>query len=122
MVTLEYMTAFAGHSQYFPTDAFEDVFGEKYEGNYDYEDLSEFLENIGYYDWAVLPDGSDAISDFGIQPIGKILEELSPTSTPEDKLLIINRCLDVIHCRGDLASTFIQGGRSTCSAISGINR
>lgn len=122
LVTLEYMTAFAGHSQYFPKDAFEDVFGEEYEGNYDYEDLSEFLENIGYYDWAQLPDGSDAISDYGIQPIAKILEELSPASTPEDKLLIINRCLDVIHCRGDLASTFIQGGRSTCSAISGINR
>lgn len=122
LVTLEYMTAFAGHASYFPQDDFEDVFGEEYQGQYDYEDLSEFLENIGYYDWAQLPDGSDAISDYGIQPIAKILEELSPASTPEDKLLIINRCLDVIHCRGDLASTFIQGGRATCSAISGINR
>ena len=122
LVTLEYMTAFAGHASYFPQDDFEDVFGEEYQGQYDYEDLSEFLENIGYYDWAILPDGSDAISDFGIQPIGKILEELSPTSTPEEKLLIINRCLDVIHCRGDLASTFIQGGRSTCSRISGQYR
>lgn len=122
LVTLEYMTAFAGHSQYFPKDAFEDVFGEEYEGNYDYEELSEFLENIGYYDWAQLPDGSDAISDYGIQPIAKILEELSPASTPEDKLLIINRCLDIIHCRGDLASTFIQGGRATCSSISGQHK
>ena len=122
LVTLEYMTAFAGHASYFPQDDFEDVFGEEYQGQYNYEDLSEFLENIGYYDWAILPDGSDAISDFGIQPIGKILEELSPTSTPEEKLLIINRCLDVIHCRGDLASTFIQGGRSTCSRISGQYR
>lgn len=122
LVTLEYMTSFAGHSQYFPKDAFEDVFGENYGGKYDYEDLSEFLENIGYYDWAQLPDGSDAISDYGLRPIADILKELRPDSTPEDKLLIINRCLDVIHCRGDLASTFIQGGRSTCSAISGQYR
>ena len=122
LVTLEYMTSFAGHSQYFPIDAFKDVFGEEFDGPYDYENLSEFLENIGYYDWAQLPDGSDAISDYGIKPIADILKEVSPNSTPEDKLIIVNRCLDVIHCRGDLASTFIQGGRATCSRISGQYR
>ena len=122
LVTLEYMTAFAGHASYFPEDAFEDVFGEQFKGKIDYDNVSVFLENIGYYDWAQLPDGSDAISDYGIKPIADILSELSPDSTPEDKLIIINRCLDVIHCRGDLASAFIQGGRSTCSRISGQNR
>ena len=122
LVTLEYMTAFAGHASYFPEEAFEDVFGEEFKGKINYDNVSVFLENIGYYDWAQLPDGSDAISDYGIKPIADILSELSPASTPEDKLIIINRCLDVIHCRGDLASAFIQGGRSTCSRISGQNR
>ena len=122
LVELEYMTAFAGHSQFFPKEEFEDVFGEKYKGQDDWDDYYDFLEKIGYYDWAQLPDGSDAISDYGIKPIAEILNELSPDSTPEDKLLIINRCLDVIHCRGDLASAFIQGGRSTCSRISGQYR
>jgi len=119
LITLEYMTEFAGHSQNFPFDDFEDVFGDVYKGEYEYYEISDFLESIGYYNWAQLPDGSAAISDYGIQPIAKILDELSPASTPEDKLLIINRCLDIIHCRGDLASAFIQGGRATCSSISG---
>lgn len=122
LITLEYMTAFAGHADWFPSDAFEDVFGGEFNGEPNYDNASIFLENIGFYDWAQLPDGSDAISDYGIKPIGNILSELSPKSTPEDKLLIINRCLDVIHCRGDLASTFIQGGRATCSKISGQYR
>lgn len=122
LVELDYITQFAGHSQYFPDEEFEDVFGETYTGTRDYEGYSDFLENIGFYDWAQLPDGSDAISDYGIRPIQDILQELSPASTPEEKLMIINRCLSVIHCRGDLASAFIQGGRSTCSAISGQQR
>lgn len=122
LVTLEYMTELAGHSSSFPFDDVADVFGDKVEGLKDYDDYSDFLESIGYYNWAQLPDGSDAISDYGIKPIADILNELSPTSTPEEKLVIINRCLDVIHCRGDLASTFIQGGRATCSSISGQYR
>jgi len=126
LVTLRFMTDFAGHSSFFPFDAVDDVFGDKDENLFtDYEDMdrsydvySDFLERIGYYDWAQLPDGSDAISDYGIEPLERILEELTPSSTPEEKLLIINRCLDVVHWRGDLASLFIEGGKSTCSKIS----
>ena len=122
LVELDYITQFAGHSQYFPEEEFDDVFGETYTGTRDFEGYADFLENIGFYDWAQLPDGSDAISDFGIEPIQKILIELSPTSTPEEKLMIINRCLSVFHCRGDLASAFIEGGSKTCETISGQKR
>ena len=122
LITLEYMTELAGHSSSFPFDDVTDVFGDEVENCKDYYDYAQFLEDVGFYDWCQLPDGSDAISDYGIEPISKILNELSPNSTPEDKLIIINRCLDVVHCRGDLASAFIEGGRRTCSAISGIKR
>lgn len=122
LITLEYMTELAGHSSSFPFDDVNYVFGDDVENCKDYYDYAQFLEDVGFYDWCQLPDGSDAISDFGIKPISNILNELSQNSTPEDKLIIINRCLDVVHCRGDLASTFIEGGRSTCSTISGIQR
>jgi hypothetical protein len=36
----------------------------------------------------------------------------------EDILILINRCLDIGHQRGDLASAFIEGGSRTCSEIS----
>lgn len=122
LVELEYMTELAGHSQSFPFDDVADAFGDEVDNCKDFYDYAQFLEDVGFYDWCQLPDGSDAISDYGIKPIGDILNELTPNSTPEDKLLIINRCLDVVHCRGDLVSTFIEGGRKTCSSISGIER
>ena len=122
LVTLEAMTALAGHSSYFPEDDFKEVFGDAVENLNDHSDYYEFLYKIGFYEWCKLPDGSDAISDYGIEPIGRILQEVNPNSTAEDLLVIVNRCLDVFHCRGDLASTFIEGGSRTCSSISGIER
>ena len=66
----------------------------------------------------MLPDGSDAISDFGIEPIEKLINEYTENLPPEQVIVIINKILDVVHCRGDLASMFIVGGRQTLSQIS----
>ena len=41
------------------------------------------------------------------------------TSTSKvDKLIAVNKCLDVTHQRGDLASAFIEGGKQSCYDIS----
>ena len=120
VITLTYMTEFAGHSQSFPYDDFNDVFF------YDNEDdvpngfyeCAEYLDKIGFYDWCKLPDGSDAMSDYGLEPLWKIITSIKDDSTKGEKLVAINRCLDVIHCRGDLASMFIEGGSKSCYDIS----
>lgn len=105
-----------GHSSHFPGEELADVTGMPELDNYN--NGSEYLEKIGFYDWATLPDGSDAISDYGLQPLFEIVKEYRPNSTPEEILVLINRALDVYHCRGDLASAFIEGGSRTCSQIS----
>lgn len=122
-ITLEVLTSIAGHTQYLPIDDFENVFGgefeEKYGNDYSYSNFSEFLDEKGFYEWCKLPDGSDAWSDYGLTPIFKIINEYDDVkTTPEETLILINRCLDVYHQRGDLASCFIQGGWRTCSKIS----
>ena len=66
----------------------------------------------------IMPDDSDAFSDYGINPILKILSEYKEESTPEQTLVIINKCLDVYHQRGDLSSIFIRGGSKSLTAIS----
>ena len=82
------------------------------------EDVMSVLDDIGLYDWMQMPDGSDAISDYGIQPIIKLLDQYKEDSTPEETLVIVNKVLDVYHQRGDLSSIFIQGGRSSLSKVS----
>ena len=79
----------------------------------------ELLDMSGIYDWMQLPDGSDAWSDFGLKPLFDLISEFDEdNSTPEQTLVIINKCLDITHQRGDLSSMFIEGGTRTLSQIS----
>lgn len=118
------ITELAGHSSSFPYDDFLDAFGfvrdsKKYNQlNGNYIACDEFLNKLGFYDWANLPDGSDAWSDYGLKPLFKLIKELEENTTPEQQIVTINKVLDVIHQRGDLASAFIEGGKSTLYSIS----
>ena len=120
-------TELAGHSMYLPIDDILDAFfyddEEKMEYYRDHDDeLYEYLDDIGLYDWMVMPDDSYAWSDFGIEPICEIIKEYNDSLSPEKTIVLINRILDVTHARGDLSSIFIEGGKKTLTQISnGIN-
>lgn len=128
-------TDIAGHSPWFPESEFFDYFfGDedmdrngisweewKEEHGYtedDYESITEYLDEVGFYDNLTLPDGSDAWSDFGLQPIEECIYEYNEDLPPEKVITIINRILDIYHQRGDLSSAFIEGGRNALSQIS----
>ena len=122
------ITAIAGHTQWPPIDEFVDhyfmgdydLWNEYKQEHYndDYDDMCEYLDNNGFYDWTKLPDGSDAWSDYGLQPLAEICQEYNENMSPEEVIVLINRALDVTHQRGDLASAFIVGGSKTLSEIS----
>ena len=78
----------------------------------------DFFDEIGLYGTMVLPDGSDAISDYGLKPLFEIIDDYDESLPPEKVLVLINRILDVYHMRGDLASAFIVGGSNSLSSIS----
>lgn len=82
-------------------------------------DIYSLLDDIGIYDWMTMPDGTDAWSDFGISPLSEVIDEYNDNLSPEKVLVLINRCLDVSHQRGDLSSIFIKGGRKSLDYISG---
>lgn len=112
-------TDLAGHSMSFPNEEVAD-FAEKFDGielNGDYDEGSEWLEEKGLYDWMQMPDGSDAWSDFGIKPLCEIIKEYNEELPPEKVLVLVNRALDVAHCRGDMSSIFIQGGTKSLDRI-----
>lgn len=122
-------TELCGHSGWFPTDDFVDYY---FYGDYDkwdeykqskgedndYYVAWDFLEERGFDDWNKLPDGSDALSDFGIEPLEQLIAQYDENMSPEETLVLINKCLDIAHFRGDLASMFIQGGSAVLSQIS----
>ena len=80
-------------------------------------DCLNFLGLIGFFEWMQMPDGSDAFSDFGIEPLEKILSEYNENLSPEKVLVIVNKALDVYHQRGDMASIFVTGGSSALNRI-----
>lgn len=126
---LRHTTEICGHSAWFPTDDFVDYF---FEGDYDkWDEYKEsvgeendyyaawgFLDEKGFDDWNKLPDGSDALSDFGIEPLERLISQYNDNMTPEQVLVLLNKCIDVVHCRGDLSSMFVQGGAKVLNQIS----
>jgi len=127
---LQANTEISGHSSYFPEDDFREVFEDEYEQwctnkgiepDYSFESCYDFLYERGWDDYAVAPDGRDAISDYGLKPLGNILNEYNPSMSVGEKLILVNRCLDVWHHRGDLASMFIKGGSKVLTQISAGN-
>jgi hypothetical protein len=80
-------------------------------------DSMNFLDLIGFYDWMIMPDGSDAFSDFGIEPLERVLSEYDENLPPEKVLVMVNKALDVYHMRGDMASIFVVGGSKSLDRI-----
>ena len=113
-------TDLAGHSSQFPgyevAEYAENIDGIEIEP--DYGEGSKWLEEKGLYDWMQMPDGSDAWSDYGLDPLEIIFAEYDEDLPPEKVLVLVNRALDVYHQRGDMASIFIQGGSKILSKIS----
>lgn len=119
---LEATTALFGHTDWFPTYDIADHYDidiSEIDDQYGY--LVEYLDKIGFYDWAVLPDGTWACSDYGFKQYDPILREYSPNLTAGQKLIMLNRIIDAHHCRGNLSSAFIKGGAAACDAISNLN-
>lgn len=86
---------------------------------YRVQSISTFLDDTGLYYYMVMPDGSDAWSDYGLQPIFNLISQYDENeSTPEQTLVLINKILDVYHQRGDISSIFITGGSKALSQIS----
>lgn len=112
-------TDLAGHSSQFPgyevAEYAENIDGIEIEP--DYGEGSKWLEEKGLYKWMQMPDGSDAWSDYGLDPLETIFAEYDEDLPPEKVLVLVNRALDVYHQRGDMASIFIAGGSKALSKI-----
>jgi len=81
--------------------------------------LDELLEKW-YWNYAVDPKtGHNYVSDYGLEPLEKLLVKLGDEDDVNRKIPIIDQILNVAHQRSDLAGWLVQGGTNALSALSG---
>jgi hypothetical protein len=73
-----------------------------------------------FFDYYILDkDGNLLISDYGLEPLIKLLYKLGNEDDPNKKVPILDQILNVVHMRSDLAGWFVEGGEKALSALSG---
>lgn len=87
-----------------------------------YNFLKEKLEERFMWDYVEDKDSGHArISDFALEGKGRLNElclELMSTTDSYDKVIIVDKMLNVVHQRSDLASWFVRGGSNALSDLS----
>lgn len=108
-----------GRCSKFPYDAVENYYGIK--ANEDKKlRLIECMNRLSFskfYYWAKSPQGNPAWNDWGFMKVYDILKKYREDMDPGDKLILIDRCLNVVHGRGPMAEYFIEGGKNTLDRI-----
>lgn len=59
-------------------------------------------------------------SDNGPKPLKKILSSVEYAADDIDLIVALNKALDIVHFRSDLAAAFIEGGQQTCALVSNL--
>ena len=107
IITLHAMTILSRHTPSSPENILEDQGIAWDESIYD-----------KFCDWSVDKNGQDILSDYGLEPLQILAGKIMEASTAEEKLLLIDQVLNVVHQRSDLASMFIRGGRWALDELS----
>lgn len=101
IATLDAMTDLAGHGEIHPKEILERV-EEEYDEETD-EKLGDYiLDEHG--SWRI----SDSALNAGLRTLAMLIIE---SSNAEEKLQFVDRILNVVHPRSDMARWFVEGGR-----------
>jgi len=85
------------------------------------ENLIKTLLDRFYDYYSVDPKiGQNYVSDYGLQPLKKLLIELMNEQNPSRKIPILDKILNVAHQRSDLAGWLVQGGSNSLYELSGF--
>lgn len=110
IATIDAITTLTGHTSQDPKNVIEDL-----ELAYDLSTWHKLC------DYAVDEEGSYRISDYGLIPLQVLAGKLLEAKTAEEKLLLLDQVLNVVHQRSDLASWFVKGGRGALEELSTQN-
>jgi hypothetical protein len=97
-------------------DPYEIIEANGYEINEDDEETKD-----DFYQYFLETQYGTPISDYGLKPLWNIALKLAESNNDEEKLMLIDQMLNVVHQRGDLAALFIEGGSGALTQLSEIN-
>lgn len=100
---LDVANGLSGHDTFDPLEGRFDYFTDAQK-----EQLQSGLE---------LKDGSWLVSDYGLPYLKKIYDQIFRADTAEEQLFAVDRALNVVHQRGDIAAFFVEGGTKTLNEI-----
>ena len=116
LIKIHVNTDLSGHSECFPVDEVKDEF------DMTMDEFWEFLAEDNERGWDYFMDdqrGEMRISDYGLEPMLKLLLKVKTSSTAETKLPYLDQILNVVHMRSDIAEWFVEGGSYALSELSG---
>lgn len=109
-------TQLSGHDRTDPIDEWMEFFdGMEPEEK---KRMAQYMDEY-FGDW-IEADGQWRLSDYGLKPLHKLLVQLRKEFDPSKKLPILDKMLNVVHQRSDIASWFVEGGSSALSQLSGM--
>jgi len=111
---LQAATDLAGHSMGGSLEEFLGYEEEDEEAQTVLDDDQQF----DFYESFLNTEYGVPVSDFGLKPLWDLAFKAIETNSSEEKLLLIDRILNIVHQRGDLAALFIEGGSDALSELS----
>ena len=61
-------------------------------------------------------------SDYGPEKLKKVLRDCEYDADEIELIATLNKAIDVVHFRSDLAAAFLEGGKKTAAMVSNLPR
>jgi hypothetical protein len=106
IVRLSVTNDLSSHSDRSPEDVLSD---------YDYQFTPEQIEAL--QETLVDEQGHWLVSDYGLKPLQSVYSQIFKAHTAEEKLYAVDRGLNIVHQRSDLAALFVEGGTKTLTDV-----
>lgn len=105
LARLEASNRLAGHSQMDSSEMFE---------SHGYEPVEDNDTDFGFLETQY----GAPVSDYGLPQLWKLSFQLVGDLAAEERLLVLDQMLNVVHQRGDLAALFVEGGAGALTDLS----
>lgn len=111
-------TTLLGHTQDSPERYVQEMLERGDRDVPDAADIGKIIEELVDSDFATDDKGAWRLSDYGMDKMRNYSIEALAAETPEEKIVAVDKILNVVHQRSDLASWFVEGGSNSLSELS----